>query len=392
METNTNHTMTKYDKKMQARREAEAKEKKKQTLVKAVVAAVLVCVLAVIIATPIMKKKEAKETFLVVGTHEVSLIEYNYYYASTVNQFLTMYSSLLPYLGLDTSKSFAAQQYSEDMTWQDFFDRMTMGFLAETKTLVDDAANNNFTYDVAKDYTDYLANIAEAAKNANMSEKKYFKSVYGEYATKESLKEIMEEYLLSQAYYEHVLEQNAPTEEEITAYYEDHKINYDTVNYRIFAIAADVEKDADEDTVAAAMKKAKSNADKMAKRAEAGEDFAELCREFATEEEKELYEKDEASLKKSISYNSATSTFRDWLFDETRKENDVTVVENATSDGYYVVNFLERSFDEDTRETIADTIASETSADYLAELAKAYVVTDTEGNVVYTPGETDDAE
>lgn len=387
METNTNHTMTKYDKKMQARREAEAKEKKKQTTTRVIIAAILVCVLAVIIATPIMKQKEAKETFVVVGDHEVSLIEYNYYYANSVNQFLTMYSSLLPYLGLDTSQSFATQQYSEDMTWQDFFDRMTLGFLAETKTLVDDAAANNFTYDVTTDYNDYLASITEAANTTNMSESKYIKSVYGEYATKENLKAIMEEYLFSQAYYDHVLEQNAPTEDEITAYYEENKQNYDTVDYRIFTISANVEKDADEDTIAAAMTKAKATADRMAKRAEAGEDFAELCREFATEEEKELYEKDDASLKSDISYSSATSSFRDWLFEEDRKANDVTVAENTSSNVYYVVNFLERDFDEANRESIANTLASQTSAEYLAELAKSYVVTDTEGNVVFTPGE-----
>ena len=172
METKTNPTLTKYDKKLQARREAEAKEKKQQTITGIIIAAVVVCIIAIMIVTPIRNKKAAHDTYVMVGEHEVSMIEYNYYYASTVNQFLNVYSSILPYLGLDTTQSFATQQYSDTLTWQDFFDHMARGYLVESKTLVDDAAANNFSYDVTEDYAEYIDVIAEAAKNAGMSESK----------------------------------------------------------------------------------------------------------------------------------------------------------------------------------------------------------------------------
>lgn len=387
MDTNTNPKMTNYDKKLQARREAEAKEQKQQTITAVIAAAIVVCIIAILIATPIMKKKAVYETHVMVGEEEVSLLEYNYYYTSTVNQFLNVYSSVLPYLGLDTTQSFALQQYSEDLTWQDYFEHMARGFLVESKTLADVAKANRFSYDVTEDYENYTASITAAAKTTGMSEKKYYESFYGNYATKENLKPIMEEYLLGQAYYEHLLAINAPTEEEITTYYEENKKEYDTVDYRIFTIAADVAKDADKDTVTAAMEVAKAKADEMAARVKAGEDFAALCREYAPEDKKETYESDNASLQEQVYYSSANSLCSDWLFDEARAVNDVTVTANTASNVYYVVTFLGRSFDEANRETISNTLASEVVAEELKELSKEYIVEDLEGNILYRPGD-----
>ena len=384
----TNPKMTNYDRKLQARREAEAKEKKQNIMTGIIAAAIVVCIIAVLIVAPIMKKKAVYDTHVIVGEHEVSLMEYNYYYASTVNQFLNMYSSVLPYLGLDTSTSFAAQQYTEDLTWQDFFEHMTRGLIVETKTLVDAANANNFSYDVAADYAYYTASITSAAQTEGISEKQYYESFYGDYATKEALQPIMEEYLFGQAYYNSLLESNAPTDEEITAYYEENKKDYDTVDYRIFTISADVAEDADEATVTAAMDAAKVKADAMAERVKAGEDFAELCREYAPEDKKESYADDNASLKEDFSYTSSNTLCNDWLFDEERAVNDVTVTANIASNSYYVVTFLGRTFDEAKREDISSTLASEAVATQLEVLVKDYVIKDTKGNVIYTPGDT----
>ena len=136
------------------------------------------------------------------------------------------------------------------------------------------------------------------------------------------------------------------------------------------------------------MEAAKATADKMAERVKAGEDFAELCREYAPEDKKESYADDKASLKELVSYSSANSLCSDWLFDEARVINDVTVTENISSNSYYVVTFLGRDFDVANRETISNTLASETVAAQLEDLTKNYTIKDTEGNVIYTPGDT----
>ena len=148
---NSNKTMTKYDRKMQARQEAALKEKKRSFFTRIGLLVALICVIVIIIIVPAMKKQGAKNTFITVGNHEVSQIEYDYYYSTAVNQFLTMYSSVLPYLGLDTTKSFASQQYNDTMTWQDYFDQMAIDFLLESKVLADDAKATNFNHDVDAD-------------------------------------------------------------------------------------------------------------------------------------------------------------------------------------------------------------------------------------------------
>ena len=126
----------------------------------------------------------------------------------------------------------------------------------------------------------------------------------------------------------------------------------------------------------------------MAERVKAGEDFAELCREYAPDAKKETYASDNASLQEKVSYNSANSLCSDWLFDETRAVNDVTVTANVASNSYYVVTFLGREFDEANRDTISNTLATEVVAEQLEVLAEEYIIEDLEGNVIYTPGDT----
>lgn len=62
-------------------------------------------------------------TYVKIGDHEITKVEYDYYYNNAVNSYLSMYGSYLPYMGLDTSKDFAQQQYTDNMTWKDYFDQ-----------------------------------------------------------------------------------------------------------------------------------------------------------------------------------------------------------------------------------------------------------------------------
>ena len=394
MENNvdTNKTMTKYDRKMQARQEAALKEKKRSFFTRIGLLAILICTVIVIIVVPTIKKQGAKNTFVTVGNHELSQIEYDYFYSTAVNQFLTMYSSVLPYLGLDTTKSFASQQYNDTMTWQDYFDQMTIDFLLESTVLADDAKANNFNHDVEADYKDYLASIEEGAKEASLSKAQYIKSLFGTYATEANLKSIMQEYLLGQAYYEQLLIDNEPSEEDITAYYEENKKDYDTVDYRIFSVAAEVEEDAEEDVVKTAMETAKATAEEMMGRVQAGEDFAELCKEYAVGDSISYYESEDASLLENYAYTSINTSSRDWLFEDARKEGDITVIENSSVNAYYVVLFLGRDFDESQNNSIADTIAMERAIAYIETLQENYVIKDKDGNVLSSTKEETDTQ
>ena len=128
---------TKYDRKMEARRQQKLKDERQAKLTKMIAAAVGIVIVAAIvfsIVSPIIKKNQTLSgTYVKVGEHELTKLEYDYYYETTVNNYLNSMSSILPYLGLDTSGDFSKQQYTETMTWKDLFDEMTVEQIKQTK-------------------------------------------------------------------------------------------------------------------------------------------------------------------------------------------------------------------------------------------------------------------
>ena len=140
-----------------------------------------------------------------------------------------------------------------------------------------------------------------------------------------------------------------------------------------------------DEEIAAAMDELKVQADEMAARLEAGEDFEDLCVEYATEDQKENYGGEEdGSLTEEGSYYGAPTVAADWLFDESRQEGDITVLESESLNRYYVVQFISRQNDEEaTNESIGNLLASQTVSEHVTEIAQEYTVTDVAGELHY---------
>ena len=140
-----------------------------------------------------------------------------------------------------------------------------------------------------------------------------------------------------------------------------------------------------DEEIAAAMDELKVQADEMAARLEAGEDFEDLCVEYASEDQKENYGGEEdGSLTEEGSYFGAPSVAADWLFDESRQEGDITVLESESLNRYYVVQFISRQNDEETtNESIGNLLASQVVSEYVTEIAQEYTVTDVAGDLHY---------
>ena len=139
---------TKYDRKMEARRKAAAKERRSNLIFRTV----CIVILAVLIGTAgyfgisrwIDVHNATTQTYLTVGDHALSQTEYDYYYHSNVSSYINTYYAYLSYIGLDTSKPYDEQQYSEDMTWEDYFQKITIEQIQKEYALRDDAAANGF--------------------------------------------------------------------------------------------------------------------------------------------------------------------------------------------------------------------------------------------------------
>ena len=397
--------MTKYDLKMQRRQEEEKKAKKEKAIIKTG------CILAVIICVCIAAWKfydnyqEKHGPYITVGDHEIQKAEFDYYYYSSLNSFASTYGSYLSYFGLDTSKPLDQQQYSDTMTWDDYFQQQAVNQLKNVYALTDEANEKGFEYDASSDYDDMVSSIQSYAEQQGVSEDEYCKSVFGSDATLEGIKPYVEMSGLASAYYNDVKDNIEVTDDEINTYYDENKDNYDSVDYRVCKIEADMPEEeteaetkaqtetvaesssetavtesqtetesetmsaeeseaaakAEEEAKAAAMAEAKAKADDMLSKSTDEASFEKVYGDYATDASTDSL--NTGKKKSSISPTDVAN----WLFDADRQTGDTTVIEDTANNAYYVVYFKDRYLDHtktvDVRHILisADTASTDTA-------------------------------
>lgn len=380
---------TKYDRKMEARRQQKIKEKREEKVTKAVAAVigiVLVAAIVISVAVSVINKNNAlKETYIRVGEHDLTQLEYDYYYQTTVNNYLTNYGSLLPYLGLDTTVDFDKQDYMDGLTWKDTFDQMTVDQIKQNKAMVDDAQKAGFTYDTTEDYANFVSGVEQSASAAGVSLKEYYKASFGTYATEKNIEAFVRESIVAGAYYDHLLELKAPSDEEIKAYYDENTQTYDKVDYRSFTFNVELADDASEEEINKAMEELEEKADAMMQARKDGGDFEELCIENASEDVKADYEdaETEYSLSEGKYYAGITAAMAEWLYEEGRTQGDIAVIRDDESKACYVVEFVNRYYDETDDARISSTLASTNVSEYINGLVENYQVVDVKGELKY---------
>lgn len=348
--------MTKYDRKVQKRKEEKEKEKKEERISTAIGIVVLVALVCLVASFPIRTYLATHETYVVVNGEAVNKVEFDYQYNLTKNNYITQYGSYLTYFGLDTSKDLSTQMYSDTLTWQDYFEQNAVESLKQNKALMAEAKAAGFTYDTTDEYNTFKETIKTSAASAGISEKEYVRSIYGSYATMGRIEEYVKNDMVMNAYYEKLQEDNAPSDDEIQSYYEENKATYDSVDYRLTTIEAELPTepteladpveattapDADTDgtaTTDTTQDTAYQPSD--AEIAKAMED-AKVLADDAEQTVAKDGEAHENEKKSSVNY-----LISDWLFDDARKAGDTTVITNDNSHCYYAVAFEKRYLDE----------------------------------------------
>lgn len=345
--------MTKYDLKMQKRKEAKEKEKKEkriEIIISVVAVAALVCLIA---SFPIRTYRTVNKTIATIGGHDISKVEFDYNYNVVKDNYLQQYGTYLSMFGLDVSKDLNKQMYSDVLTWKDYFEQETVASITRGKALKDQADAAGFTYDTDEAFESFKQSVTDAAKGADSSAKSYLQQVYGLYATFGRLEEYVRESAFVNAYYAQVSEEKAPTDEQIQAEYDANRNNYDSVDYYMTTIKAElptepteladpveetVDAEAADETAEVTEEKAYEPSEaEIAKAMEDAEALADAA-------EKNI-EKD-GELSEGAKYTGITGLVRDWLFDENRKDGDTTVIEDTAGHQYYVVSFVKRYLDE----------------------------------------------
>ncbi len=365
-EVKNEKVMTKYDRKMQRRKENKAKEKREERITTAIIVLMLVAFVAFVASFPIRAYMAGHETVVTINGEKVSRVEFDYNYNNSVNEFMNTNGAFLGFMGLDISQDFSQQMYDENRTWQDYFEEMTVENMKKTKAMKAEADKAGFEFDASSEVADFKTAINDAAETAGMSTKDYVKQLYGEHATVKNLAKYIEEGARINAYYEHVSEGMAASDEEIEAYYEEHPAEYDCVDYFVSEFPAEITAESPtEEDIEKAMNAACDLAD-------AAVDNVDL-------------QGDEMI---GDSYYDVPSAISSWLFDDARKEGDVDVIEDIDNNMYYAVEFTKRYrnenptadvrvivLNEDNGQAVLDEWkAGAATAESFGELCKKYTV------------------
>lgn len=345
--------MTKYDRKMEAYEKHQEQERKNVRNLKIAGVLVLLVILGFFASFPIRSFMAANNTYISINGEKVTRVEFDYYYSLAKSAYLNQYGSYFSMFGMTDLSNIESEQYTEDMTFRDYFEKLTVENLVQTRALYKEARNQGFEYDVQKDYDEIMDSCALEAKENGVSMDAYLRNVYGSYASKNRLEQIQKDSLYATAYYQEIEKSKAPGEEAVEEYYQENKDEYDAVDYYLAIV--------DAEELAAQAETEETTAETETEETTAEDETEETTAETETEEElseEEVAKIMEAAKEKANSllsevetegtlyegktYYATESLLQEYLFDSERKEGDTTVIEDYDGRRYLVVKFVER--------------------------------------------------
>lgn len=368
-EKNEEKVVTKYDRKMQRRKEAEEKEKRQKKITMVVCAVIAVALVCFIASFPIRTYMAVNETFVEINGEKITKVEFDYNYNMSINNYYAQYGSYLSYFGLDLSADLSTQMYSDTMSWKDYFEEMTIDSMKTNKALKAEADAAGFTFDAREEYAEMQDSLKAQAEEYGASYDDYLKLCYGANATQGRLEGYMKENIVISAYYAQVAEDKTPSDEAVWEYYEENVDSYDSVDYRLRTVDAQLPTEPTDlaDEPAEEETEAEEGAEETAyEPSEAEIKFAMAeAREAAEEEENTIVSSGE--LFENQTKSDLNSSIQNWLFDGSRKKGDTTIIEDSYYNRYYVVAFEQRYLDEspsvDVRIIITQTNDAQTILD-----------------------------
>ncbi len=340
----------------QLKRAAEKKQKRKNRIIGTisivlVIAIAIGCLYGLVIRPNTMPKKTAA---LRTADHELSAVEFGYYYYDAINSFYQNYGGYLSYLMEDASKPLDEQIYDEEsgQTWADYFMDGAAQNAKMDYACYDAAMKEGFKLSAEGETSiqEGLESLEASAKeNGYKSLDNYFSEVYGKGSNRKSYEAYQRVRMIASEYQKSVDDARTYTDEEIAAKDAENPAQYSNATYRSFYIGSsnykeETAEDATEEEIEAAneaaLAAAKADADKMVEAVNGDETkFAEMAQELATEANKETYEDPDATLREDEAYENMSSYLTEWLFDEAREYGDTAAIDDG-GNGYYVLLFI----------------------------------------------------
>ena len=309
---------------------------------------------------------------LTVGEHEVTSVELNYYFNDLVNstyqEWYNTYgddtATYMLLMGLDVSAPLDEQEYEDGKTWADNFMETAKNTAKNDYILYDKAMAEGFTLP-EEDKTSLEAGLSNLELYSQLygyaDLEDYLVAIYGFGADETSYKAYTEKSALAGAYYEAYSEALTYDDAAIREYEKEHFDEFSSFTFASVYLPytdflsggttdengtttySDEEKDAARDA-------AKAAAEELSKSA----NVLELNKAYAALDIHDEGEEATATTNTRKMSTAISETYRDWVMESSRKENDITVVANestttdsdgntsTTVNGYYVILFQER--------------------------------------------------
>ena len=337
------------------RKELQEQKAAKRKAVLYTVIGVIVAVLVVILLVWHSGIFQRREVAVSVGGRDYNVADVLYYYGNARD---TEYVNAVYYGISDFDPEVdPAEQYvdaDQTQTYRDYFIEQAVEALTQRSAVLNAAEEAGYTM-TAEDQANADAAIAgtrQTAEQNGYNLSGYLKMNYGRYMTPSAYRACVEREYLVNGYYNSYVDSLTYTDEEIQAYYDEHAADLDTYSYRYVFLSGAAEATTDEEgnevepteeEETAAMEAAKAQADAFAAALNGAEDkqaaFDQLLPDYVDEEDAETFGSPYTTVGSGL-----PSTFSEWMQEDGRTAGDVTVAES--SNGYYVVLFLDRYLDE----------------------------------------------
>lgn len=294
---------------------------------------------------------------------KLNAAEYNYYYmtlynrmANTAQQYDSYYGTGYgAYLtGFDYTVDPAEQEYTASdapegvETWADYFkvSASTSAFFYQAiyeDATSEEAKSAGFTYDeeeMNEEINESLDSLKEYAEKYDFSLTNYISRVCGEGLTEKSYTALLQKDYIVSAYLTWYQENESDklTTDDVTAYYNEHKSDFDMVSTRLFSVSyAEKSEDDESDDPTYTKDEAKKRADEFLSKITDEASFKTLAKEYAPASKVTSYEEDSATLLDGQKKSAVSiTTLADWLYDSSRAAGDKAVIDDEDNSCYYI--------------------------------------------------------
>ncbi len=286
---------------------------------------------------------------------ELTLSELQIYYWMQVQNFLGNYGSYASYFGLDVTQPLDTQVCGlsdSGMTWQQYFLDSALADWHNYQSLAQEAKANGFVLD--EEYSTMIDQLpdslaTEGGVQGFESAESYLQFNVGKGATVADYQAYMHTYYEGFMYFQSVYDEMVPTEEELTAYFEEHAEEYASQGVTMEDIYVDVRhilvlpEGATVDTIYTetfsdeAWAAGEKNAQEILDLWLSGEMTEDSFAALANEKSQDPGSNTAGGLYTDVYVGMMVEEFEAWCFDESRQVGDYGIVK--TSLGYHIMYF-----------------------------------------------------